>query len=162
MEEIKNVEKKKGNNVLKVVLIIVGVLVGFVAVCAIFDSTTGSKEEKTMVCTQKTEESGMTMDMTATISFVGNDAKKFDALMTVDLGEYKEYKDTFIETFKKEYKEYSDKGVNVDITSDDAKVIIKLNADKDHLKSTNFISKETFDDVKTELEKEGFSCKESE
>lgn len=162
MEEIKINDKKGKKNGVKVVFIVIGVLIALVALCVIFDTTLVNDEEKTMICTQKTEESGMTMDMTATIKFVGNDAKTFDALMTVDLGEYKEYKDTFIETFKSEYKEYSDKGVNVNITSEDSKVIIKLDADKEHLKSTNFISKETFDDVKTELEKEGFSCKESE
>lgn len=160
MEEIViNNNGKKNNNLLKVIIIVVASIVGFCIGWFAVDTLLSGDEERTLVCTQKTTESGMDMEMVATVNFVGNDAKEISAVMTVDLGEYIDYKDMFIDTFKEEYKEYTDKGVEVEITSKDTNVIIDIYATKDKIAETSLVSKERYDDVKEELESEGFICK---
>lgn len=160
MEEIViNNNEKKNNNLVKVILIVVAVIVGFCVGYFIVDALLNGNEERTLVCTQNTTESGMDMEMVATVNFVGNDAKEISAVMTVDLGEYIDYKDMFIDTFKSEYKEYTDKGVEVEITSKDTNVIIDIHATKDKIAETSLVSKEKYEDVKKELEEEGFICK---
>lgn len=158
---INNENKSGKNNITKVILIVLavigGFLVGFFVIGSVFEGS--DPVEKTLVCTQKTTESGMDMEMEATIKFKNDDAKEIDAVMTVDLGQYAAYKDTFIDTFKKEYQEYIDKGVDVEFSSEGTKIIIEIEAEKENMKDVNMFSKEKYEDVKKELEASKFICK---
>ena len=135
----------KNKIVLPLILVVVGI--------AIFAITLGGN--KTLVCTDSESMSGLDMELEITMNFKANKFSNAKGLITVDIGEYSDYKDVFIKGFEEELDDYKEKGIDVAITSDNQKIYVEFSADKE-----NFITNsETYDLTKSELEKMGYTCK---
>ena len=144
----------KGNK--KIIFIVGGVLLAIVAVVVFILAFTGNS--KTLTCTMSETSYGITMDMEATVKFKGDKAKSAVALITVDLGSMASYKDTYLESLEESYSGYETDGVDVEITSDDSKIYVKISGEDTN---PDFIgsSEESYDAVKKDLEESGFTCK---
>lgn len=146
--------KAKKNNksiitIVCIVLVIVVMIVGYL----LFSGS------KTLTCTRVDNMYDMAMTGVVKIYFKGNRVKLMNMKINVNLGEYLEYKDAFIESFEEEYQSYKEKGIEVNITSDDSNVYAELIANKENFKATGISSSENYTEVKLDLEKQGFICK---
>ena len=151
-----NVQPKTSNGNKKVLFIVGGILLAVVAVVVFILALTGNS--KTLTCTMSETSFGVTMDMEATVKFKGDKAKSAVALITVDLGSMASYKDTYLESLEESYSDYEKDGVDVEITSDDSKIYVKISGEDTN---PDFIgsSEENYDAVKKDLEESGFTCK---
>ena len=114
---------------------------------------------KSLKCKQE-QSLGMGMTMTANVEFKfeGKNVKSADMLIDVDLGSYSSFKETFIQQFEVQYAEYEEKGLDVEITSDDSKIFIEFSADKDKFEAAGFSTAGTYKEVKSDMETKGFVC----
>lgn len=142
---------KKNNNI----LIIVSV-VAIVAILAIVYATL-IKGGKTLNCTMTDSSMGMDMKTNLTIKFKGNQANELNATITVDLGKYGDYKETFIDSFKDEFEQKE--GIETNIKSDNDQVIIEMKATRAGMEVSGYVQDDTYDEVVKDLKAEGFTCK---
>ena len=150
-----NQVNKKSN---KTMIIVISIMAALIVIGVIlFFVLSGGK--KSLNCTQSTTESGFDMKADVIADFKDNIIDEMSMNISVDMGEYVEYKDTFIESFEEEYAELRNRGISVDITSDDTHVYIKLGANKDTYKELDMSSSGEYEEVKNYFEGEGFICK---
>lgn len=142
---------KKNNNI----LIIVSV-VAIIAILAIVYATL-IKGGKTLNCTMTDSSMGMDMKTNLTIKFKGNQANELNATITVDLGKYGDYKETFIDSFKDEFEQKE--GIETNIKSDNDQVIIEMKATRAGMEVSGYVQDDTYDEVVKDLKAEGFTCK---
>lgn len=142
---------KKNNNI----LIIVSV-VAIIAILAIVYATL-IKGGKTLNCTMTDSSMGMDMKTNLTIKFKGNQANELNATITVDLGKYGDYKETFIDSFKDEFEQKE--GIETNIKSDNDQVIIEMKATRAGMEASGYVQDDTYDEVVKDLKAEGFTCK---
>lgn len=147
---------KKNKFLVPLIIGISILVVGLIVVLLVF--VLGGKE-KTMICTNTQSSYGMVMEMEAKMNFKKDKIQSVDALITVDLGSYSSYKDTFIESFEEEYSDYENDGVDVNITSDDSKIYINMKASQSNYDAVGLATSESYNEVKEELEEQGFTCK---
>lgn len=145
--------KKKSHKIVILILsiIIIALIIFIIYLLMFFEGT------KILKCVQEEEMSGMNLLGTANIYFKKNKVEQVDMKIEVDLGEYIDYKDVFIEKFSEEYSTYGD-GIDVDILSDDTKVYVEISANKNNFDKLDIINESNYDKVKTELESQGFKC----
>lgn len=147
---------KKNNTMLFIILgVVIAIVIGVVCLFVFKGSN------KTLTCTMSQQESGMEMNAEVNVKFKNNKANKVDMKMIVGLGELSSYKDLFVEQFESQFKDYSDKGIDVKISSTDKEVIINMSATKKQMEEAGEIStsSDTYKGVKKDLEDEGFTCK---
>ena len=142
---------KKNNNI----LIIVSV-VAIIAILAIVYATL-IKGGKKLNCTMTDSSMGMDMETNLTIKFKGNQANELNATITVDLGKYGDYKETFINSFKDEFEQKE--GIETNIKSDNDQVIIEMKATRAGMEVSGYVQDDTYDEVVKDLKAEGFTCK---
>ena len=100
---------------------------------------------------------GMDMKTNLTIKFKGNQANELNATITVDLGKYGDYKETFIDSFKDEFEQKE--GIETNIKSDNDQVIIEMKATRAGMEVSGYVQDDTYDEVVKDLKAEGFTCK---
>ena len=146
--------KKENNKILKnkKILIIAGIVLIFIIV-VIFLTVFNKKE---LTCSIKSSSLGMNLEAKLKVYFKQNNVSNVKYDMVFDLGEYKEYKDEMI---KKLTEEYSSENVNADITSDESKIYIKIDATSKYFESLGLDDLSNYEESKSTLEKEGFVCK---
>lgn len=142
---------KKNNNI----LIIVSV-VAIIAVLAIVYATL-IKWGKKLNCTMTDSSMGMDMETNLTIKFKGNQANELNATITVDLGKYGDYKETFINSFKDEFEQKE--GIETNIKSDNDQVIIEMKETRAGMEVSGYVQDDTYDEIVKDLKAEGFTCK---
>lgn len=130
-------------------------------------------KEKTLTCTNSEEDSGLVMDEKVTIKFKNNKpySIKMDLNTKVMDEEIKQYWDLFVQTLDEQYEEFEKTdGIEITKKSDDESYTYLLTlevdvdkAKKDDLTTLNLEditnSNSTYEDVKKEAEKDGFTCK---
>ena len=145
------IQKHKNNNILIIVSI-----VAVIAVLAIVYATL-IKGGKKLNCTMTDSSMGMNMETNLTIKFKGNQANELNATITVDLGKYSDYKETFINSFKDEFEQKE--GIETNIKSDNDQVIIEMKATRAGMEVSGYVQDDTYDEVVKDLKAEGFTCK---
>lgn len=145
------IQKHKNNNILIIVSI-----VAVIAVLAIVYATL-IKGGKKLNCTMTDSSMGMDMETNLTIKFKGNQANELNATITVDLGKYSDYKETFINSFKDEFEQKE--GIETNIKSDNDQVIIEMKATRAGMEVSGYVQDDTYDEVVKDLKAEGFTCK---
>lgn len=145
------IQKHKNNNILIIVSI-----VAVIAVMAIVYATL-IKGGKKLNCTMTDSSMGMDMETNLTIKFKGNQANELNATITVDLGKYSDYKETFINSFKDEFEQKE--GIETNIKSDNDQVIIEMKATRAGMEVSGYVQDDTYDEVLKDLKAEGFTCK---
>ena len=145
------IQKHKNNNILIIVSI-----VAVIAVLAIVYATL-IKGGKKLNCTMTDSSMGMDMETNLTIKFKGNQANELNATITVDLGKYSDYKETFINSFKDEFEQKE--GIETNIKSDNDQVIIEMKATRAGMEVSGYVQDDTYDEVLKDLKAEGFTCK---
>ena len=145
------IQKHKNNNILIIVSI-----VAVIAVLAIVYATL-IKGGKKLNCTMTDSTMGMDRETNLTIKFKGNQANELNATITVDLGKYSDYKETFINSFKDEFEQKE--GIETNIKSDNDQVIIEMKATRAGMEVSGYIQDDTYDEVVKDLKAEGFTCK---
>ena len=145
------IQKHKNNNILIIVSI-----VAVIAVLAIVYATL-IKGGKKLNCTMTDSSMGMDMKTNLTIKFKGNQANELNATITVDLGKYSDYKETFINSFKDEFEQKE--GIETNIKSDNDQVIIEMKATRAGMEVSGYVQDDTYDEVLKDLKAEGFTCK---
>ena len=145
------IQKHKNNNILIIVSI-----VAVIAVLAIVYATL-IKGGKKLNCTMTDSSMGMDMETNLTIKFKGNQANELNATITVDLGKYSDYKETFINSFKDEFEQKE--GIETNIKSDNDQVIIEMKATREGMEVSGYVQDDTYDEVVKDLKAEGFTCK---
>ena len=141
--------------------LIIGLSVGAVLLVAVIIAVVLLFSGKSkLVCTQtESAANGITMKNVVEFTFKGKSANSAKAVMEVDLGNHAALKDTFIETLEGEYQTFEEQGIDMEITSDDTKVYVTLNVSKDKMKNADLTSFETYEDIKNDMEQQGFTCK---
>jgi len=112
-----------------------------------------------LTCTMNDSSMGMDMETVMKVQFKNDKASKVDATMTVDLGIYGSYADTFVDQFESQFSYYETLGVDTDIQTKDNKVIIKMSASNENVGLVSETDGGSYNEVKKELEAQGFSCK---
>ena len=146
------IQKHKNNNNILIIVSIVAVI----AVLAIVYATL-IKGGKKLNCTMTDSSMGMDMETNLTIKFKGNQANELNATITVDLGKYSDYKETFINSFKDEFEQKE--GIETNIKSDNDQVIIEMKATREGMEVSGYVQDDTYDEVVKDLKAEGFTCK---
>ena len=131
-------------------------IVAVIAVLAIVYATL-IKGGKKLNCTITDSSMGMDMETNLTIKFKGNQANELNATITVDLGKYSDYKETFINSFKDEFEQKE--GIETNIKSDNDQVIIEMKATRAGMEVSGYVQDDTYDEVVKDLKAEGFTCK---
>lgn len=146
------IQKHKNKNNILIIVSIVAVI----AVLAIVYATL-IKGGKKLNCTMTDSSMGMDMETNLTIKFKGNKANELNATITVDLGKYGDYKETFINSFKDEFEQKE--GIETNIKSDNDQVIIEMKATRAGMEVSGYVQDDTYDEVVKDLKAEGFTCK---
>ena len=146
---------KQGN---KKLLVIIGIVIAVVAVVSVVIALLLGGN-KTLTCKQE-QSLGMGMAMNASVdfNFNGKNVQNANMNIEVDLGNYGSFKDTFIKQFEEEYASFAEKGLNVEITSDDSKIYIKFKADRQKFEAAGLSTSGTYKEVKSDMETQGFVC----
>ena len=140
----------------KMIFIIIGAVIAVlvaILLCTLLFSG------KTLTCTMSEDDMGMAMHVNFKIKFKKDEVSKTEVNLTVDLGEYVDYKQDLLEQFQEQYTSDEIDGADVKITSDDSKIYIKINADKKGFEESGLGTLGTYKEVKEDLEAEGFTCK---
>ena len=145
------IQKHKNNNIL-IIVSIVDVIADLEIVYANL-----IKGGKKLNCTMTDSSMGMDMETNLTIKFKGNQANELNATITVDLGKYSDYKETFINSFKDEFEQKE--GIETNIKSDNDQVIIEMKATRAGMEVSGYVQDDTYDEVVKDLKAEGFTCK---
>lgn len=143
-------EKHKNNNILIIISI-----VAIIAVLAIL-YITFIYGTKTLNCTMTDNTNGMNMKTDLTVNFKRNQANSLKATITVDLGEYIDYKDTLIDAYKDEFEQQD--GIKTNIKSDGDKVILEMTATRAGMEVSGYVKSDTYDEVIDSLKDEGYTC----
>lgn len=144
------IEKHKNNNILIIISI-----VAIIAVLAIL-YVTFIYGAKTLNCTMTDNTDGMNMKTNLIINFKRNQANDLKATITVDLGEYVDYKDNLIEAYKDEFEQRD--GIETNIKSDGDKVILEMTATRAGMEVSGYVENDTYDEVIKSLKEEGYTC----
>ena len=116
----------------------------------------GCGAEKELVCTTTMSESGITIEQEVNVKMKGKkvDDINLDMIVLYPEGYTDDQKKTLFETYKNQEDV-------LDMKAEDSEKGVKLTAGKDskYFKDVNFDSKVTYDDLKSEYEKKGYTCK---
>lgn len=122
----------------------------------------GSKNDE-VVCTMKEEQSGITLDQEIKIKFKSNKVDTAEFVMNAKFDEeYKSYASYFVSTLESQFESYEDTygiTVNVKETSDGAKIDFKMDKSTYEKMYGTADAAESKDDVISDLEKQGYTCK---
>ena len=150
--------KKKGNSKTPLIIVIAVVVVALIAGIIYF--TSGNK---TLTCTQTMDQSQMKMTAEAKINFSMHKADKVDATFNIELDDkYLSYKDTFIAEFKRQYSTYEKKyNIKPKYEETDKGLKMTFSASNNSFQKVMSISnsKNSYDQVKKDMEKAGYTCK---
>lgn len=148
-----NNQPNNGQNKKKAIGIIVGVVVGICALGFIFSSS----GNKTLTCSRSDTLSGMNYSETVNVYFKNNKVKSLKARFSYDLGSYASQKDLFVEALEESFEDEED--FTYDIRADGDKIIVDISASNDDGVEEYISSSANYDDVKEDLEEEGYTCK---
>lgn len=147
--------KKSGDK--KMLIIAIVAIVAIIAVVAIVFLNKGGQ---TLTCTMEDNYSGMDMNMEAKFKFKSGAADSVKVKMTIDLGEYSDYKDYFVESLEKSMESSKVEGFDYDVKTGKDNVVVTMTADKENFAAANIsVSATDYAEVKKELEESGFKCK---
>lgn len=148
-----NNQPNNGQNKKKAIGIIVGVVVGICALGFIFSSS----GNKTLTCSRSDTLSGMNYSETVNVYFKNNKVKSLKARFSYDLGSYASQKDLFVEALEESFEDEED--FTYDIRADGDKIIVDISASNGDGVEEYISSSANYDDVKEDLEEEGYTCK---
>ena len=122
---------------------------------------------KKLTCTKEEEEMGMKMQEKAIVSYSDDKISKYTMEATIELTEeMEEYADQMLELLTEEMNMYEEiKGVEVNTEKKGNKIIATVVFDVDKMDEEDldeiddFDVNETIEEVKAELEDQGFTCK---
>lgn len=159
MNDNKDVNKnQKGNQKLPLIIAIIVIFV--VAAIGIVYLLSGNK---TLICSQTMDQTQMKMSAEAKIAFSMNKAEKVDAKFNIELDDkYLSYKDNFIKEFKKQYSAYEKKyDIKPKYEETDKGLKMSFSASNNSFQKVMSISssKNSYDQVKKDMEKAGYTCK---
>lgn len=139
----------------KTIAIVAGVVaIAIVAVVAFL--LLGSN---TLTCSMSDESDGMKMTTELKIKHKKESIKGVELKMTVDLGKNTEFKEYIVEQYKEMFSESEYKNVDVKVTSDKSKIYVTMRASEDDITELGLFTTETLDEIREELEDEGYTCK---
>lgn len=150
--------KKAVNN--KKVAITSGVAIVAAVVAILMFFVTGNKK---LTCTQELKQSVVTIKTSIDFSFKMDKAEKADARFEVVLDDkYVSYKDQFIKKFKEQYSSYEKKyGINPKYETTDKGFVMTFTTNNDNFQKIMSISNnvDSYKNIKTTVEKQGYKCK---
>jgi uncharacterized lipoprotein YehR (DUF1307 family) len=142
------------------------IVVTLSAIIALSIATGCGSKNKSLECSIKQEQTGMTMNQTEIIKFNGSTVESYKEEVKVELDEaYSSYKDLFIKTFKEEMDQYKDiKGVKIDTKETDSGLEATMTADvktmsESDLKKLDLDKKASYELTKKDREDKGYTCK---
>ena len=139
-------------------------LMGLVALCVMFILTGCGTE--TLTCTMSQEESGMTMNQKAVVTFENNEVTKMKMNVDVEVDDtYASYIGMMESMLESQFTQYSDNGAKVDVSSGDNKINVSIDMDVKNMtdeQKENLDMEDVYgskDATKKELEEQGYTCK---
>lgn len=139
-------------------------LMGLVALCVMFILTGCGTE--TLTCTMSQEESGMTMNQKAVVTFENNEVTKMKMNVDVEVDDtYASYIGMMESMLESQFTQYSDNGAKVDVSSSDNKINVSIDMDVKNMtdeQKENLGMEDVYgskDATKKELEEQGYTCK---
>ena len=139
----------------KKIVIIASVLILAVVITVIFFLN----RPTTLICTETDTSVGMDMATAVTMKFKKDELTGVKVVVTIDLGEYADQKEFFIEKLEESYSSSEYEGIDLKITSDKNKVYVTMKADKNNFEHMGLVTSKTLDEAKKELEEDGYICK---
>lgn len=123
---------------------------------AVVFMVSGCGKEKELVCNTSLTQAGITIEQNVNVKMKGNKVEdvNFDMLVLYPDGYTDEQKNVLFETYKNQES-------TLDMKAENSEKGVKLTAGKDskYLKDVDFDSKISYDDLKKEYEKKGYTCK---
>ena len=139
-------------------------LMGLVALCVMFILTGCGTE--TLTCTMSQDESGMTMNQEAVVTFENNEVTKMKMNVDVEVDDtYASYIGMMESMLESQFTQYSDNGAKVDVSSSDNKINVSIDMDVKNMtddQKKNLDLEDVYgtkDATKKELESQGYTCK---
>jgi len=147
-------QKKSNKNIIFIIIgVVAALIIGLLLYFLVFSGN------KTLVCTNSQNAEGIMVSTNYDFKFKHNKVDTATVKMTFDLAEYASYKDEFLKEIEQEFLSDDYEGVNVEITSDDSKIYVNMNASKDSFAEAGLTEGSTYNEIKADLESEGAVCK---
>lgn len=139
---------KKNKKIIMIVAITISVLLLIVILLLLTSN-------KNLTCSQIIDSNGLVKTTKTKIKFKKDEYYESEIIITYDLGEYKENKDSILADAERLYDINNEK-VKTKITSNNKKIKIKIKTNKE-LKNT--VLNQKYQNIETYLKNNGFKCK---